>query len=123
MSDILIDCGKYENVPVSDQTDKEMHLTSSDRQYLQRMFCLQDENTAETIKREYDLHATLITDAVRTIIQENNKVIFEKIDELWKVTKEVQKLQLKLQREVENHEKRINALESALSDFLEKWGI
>ena len=121
MTDITtIDCGKYENVPISEQTEKEMHLTASDRQYLQRMFCLQDENTSEYIKKEYDIHAQLIIGAVRDIIAENNTLIFAKIDELWKVTKEVQKLQVKLQREVENHEKRIKALESGLKEFLKK---
>jgi hypothetical protein len=118
MSDTIIDCGKYENVPISEQTEKEMHLTSSDRQYLQRMFCLQDENTAEFIKKEYDIHAKLIIGAVRDIIAENNKLIFDKIDEQWTVIKAVQKLQVKLQSEIKDHEKRIKALELALKGFL-----
>ena len=118
MSDTLNDCGKYENVPISEQTEKEMNLTASDRQYLQRMFYLQDECTAETIKKEYDLHAKLITDAVREIIKENNVVIFAKINELWQVMKKVQQLQIKLHTEIKDHEKRILALERALEGFL-----
>lgn len=60
----------YNKIPVSEKTENGMSLTSDDRQYLQRMFVIQDEAIYDFINETYDLHAKLICDTVREMINE-----------------------------------------------------
>lgn len=63
----------YNKIPISEKTENGMNLTSDDRQYLQRMFAIQDEAIYDFINETYDLHAKLICDTVREMLDEIKK--------------------------------------------------
>jgi uncharacterized coiled-coil protein SlyX len=98
-----------------------------------KVFDAQDKRTYEFISDTYDRHAILITDVVRemlidlkrdtevmilSIVAEQNKAIFTKIDEQNKIIKEIQKVLTAQQKELNDHEKRIRVLEKKLADLL-----
>jgi chromosome segregation ATPase len=85
----------YENIPISKCTKDGMSLNSDDRQYLQRMFCLQDEAIEKYVKDAYDLHAKLICDTVRELLNDFKKEINTELRELRLEIKDV-KTEIKL---------------------------
>ncbi len=92
----------YENVPISDKTEKGMTLTSDDRQYLQRMFALQDEYTKEFIKKTYDEHAEIICGVVRDMIAEQNEAMSKKFDEVNKSIREIKADIADIKKDIQN---------------------
>jgi hypothetical protein len=111
---------KYKDVNVSEKTLAGMVLTSDDRQYLQRMFCMQDEYTETFIKKTYDEHATIICGVVRDMIKEQNDAIFAKIDEQNVIIRQIQEVITEIQVELRDHESRIRRLEKQVERLLKK---
>jgi len=112
----------YNNIPISKKTQEGMTLTSSDRQYLQRMFCLQDEVTRQYISDTYDLHAKLICDVVREMLEDYKKEILnslqrieESIEGLKEDIKEIKAETLDLKNRIVNHESRLLRIEKHLN--------
>lgn len=111
---------KYDNIPISEETSKEMRLTSSDRQWLKRAFDLQDQTTEDFIKKTYDEHAQIICGVVRDMIKEQNDAIFAKIDEQNVIIREIQAVIIEIQSELKDHEARIKSLEKKVDRLLKE---
>jgi len=60
----------YDNVPITEQTKEGMSLTTDDQKWIKLLFDRQDECTYEFISKTYDLHAKLICDTVRDMLDD-----------------------------------------------------
>lgn len=64
---------KYDDIPISQSTEKGMTLTSDDIQFLKRMFDRQDNYTYEYIndkyQKQYDALAALIEGKMETVFE------------------------------------------------------
>ena len=108
----------YNNIPISKKTQEGMTLTSSDRQYLQRMFCLQDEVTKQYISDTYDKHAALICDVVREMLDEikrDLKSIHLEIKEVRLEIRDINKEIENLRQRIGEHDFRIVHIEKHLN--------
>lgn len=72
----------YEDVILSESTAKGMSLNIDDQVFLKRILDRQDEVTQQYISETYQLHAGLIIDTVREMLNEQNEKIFIRFDAL-----------------------------------------
>ncbi len=60
----------YDNIPLSKKTLEGMSLNIDDQAFIKRLFDRQDEVTKQYISDTYDLHAKLICDAVKSMLDD-----------------------------------------------------
>jgi hypothetical protein len=113
---------KYDDVLISKKTKSGMSLTADDQLWLKRIMDRQDECIEQYISDTYDKHATLICDAVRELLNEYRKEIFESlarieksIEDLKKDIKDMKVETLDLKNRIVDHEFRIQRIEKHLN--------
>jgi 23S rRNA maturation-related 3'-5' exoribonuclease YhaM len=99
----------YTNIPVSTKTDAGMNLNSNDRQYLQRMFCMQDESIEKFIIEAYKNHNETICKSLAETMQAQNDRMFEALQTQNLLIKEIKE-------DIQSIKNRIDVIESRLDD-------